>query len=250
VPRVAVLGSAELLEASAPASVPGLIEVHEAGAPADLDALRPDAVVALEPDPASEQELARLGVPTLLWKGSPGPAPVGARQRLVLATGDQPGVWRCVGWPVADRHFAPDVPDLTAAAAWLGDPTPRRSSYLSWFQHTVQPMADGSAAVVAVNLHDADEPAFEPRAARALAQCRLLVSETLTPARGLEPGIDYLAAQELDDLYLAVESAARDPHAFLRVRLRGRRKAELFRASRVIGRLVHDLLLELRSASS
>ena len=250
VPRVAVLGSAELLEACAPAPVPGLLEVHEAGAAADLEAVRPEAVVALDPDPASERALAALDLPTLLWGASPGTAPVSPRQRLVLAAGDQPGAWRCVGLPVADRHFAAVVPDLPTRAAWLGQPTARRSSYLSWFQHTVEPAADGSAAVVAVNLHDGDERAFEPRAARALAEGRLLVSETLTPPRGLEAGIDYLAAHDLDDLYLAVESAVRDPRAFRRVRIRGRRKAELFRSSRVIGRLVHDLLLELRSASS
>jgi Glycosyl transferases group 1 len=238
-----MLGSAELLEASAPASVPGLLEVHEAGAVADLEAFRPEAVVAFGPDPASERQLASLGLPALLWRGSPGP-------RLVLAAGDQPGAWRCVGWPVADRHFEAELPELPAGAAWLGEPTARRSSYLSWFQHTVEPAAEGSAAVVAVNLHDSDEATFEPRAARALAAGRLLVSETLAPPRGLEPGIDYLAAPELDDLYLAVESAVRDPHAFRRVRIRGRRKAELFRSSRVIARLVDDLLLELRSASS
>lgn len=250
VPRVAVLGSTELLEASAPASVPGLLEVHEIGTVADLESLRPDAVVAFEPDPATERELTGLGLPALLWRGSPGTPPADPQQRLVLATGDQLGAWRCVGWPVADRLFAPELPDLPAGAAWLGGPTARRSSYLSWFQHTVEPAADGSAAVVAVNLHDGDEPAFEPRAARALAEGRLLVSEPLAPPRGLEAGIDYLAAPELDDLYLAVESAVRDPRAFRRVRIRGRRKAELFRSSRVIARLVHDLLLELRSASS
>jgi hypothetical protein len=250
VPRVAVLGSAELLEASAPASIPGLLEVHEVTAVADLEAVRPDAAVALEPGASSAPALGQLGLPTLVWMTSPGAAPADSRQRLVLATGDGPEAWRCVGLPVADRHFVPDLPELPRRAAWLGKPSARRSAYLSWFQHTVQPAVDGSAAVVAVNLHDGDQPTFEPHAARALAEGRLLVSETLAPPRGLEPGIDYLAAQDLDDLYLAVESAVSNPDAFRRVRLRGRRKAELFRSSRVIARLVHDLLLELRSASS
>ena len=149
---------------------------------------------------------------------------------------------------MADRLYAP-VTELPARAAWLGPASARRSSYLSWFQHTVPPAEDGSDALVAVNLHD-ESPAFDPRVVRALAAGRLLISETLVPSRGLEPGIDYLEARDLDDLFLAVESAVQDPHAFRRVRLRGRRKAELFRASRVIGRLVGDLLRELPRTAS
>ena len=246
--RVAVLGSAPLLDAHAPASVPGLdvIEVPADGDVEGVGSLGVDAVVAFDPD----QELAaRLDGPALLWSSLPGRIAPAARQRLVLSSGDHPDAWRCVSLPVADRHYA-DV-DLPAGAAWLGPPTQRRSSYLSWFTHTAAPAEDGTEALVAVNMHDGDEPAFEPRVPRALARGRLVVSETLAPARGLEPGIDYLEAQDLDDLYLAVESAVLDPHAFRRVRLCGRRKAELFRSSAVIHRLVGDLLLELgRSASA
>ncbi len=213
----------------------------------ELEALAVDAVVALTPERRLEERLAALGLPALLWRPGPAPGPAGAAQRLVLSAGDQPEAWRCVGLPVADRRFAAEEPKLPERAAWLGPPTPRRASYLDWFDHTHEPAADGTDALVAVNVHDGDEPAFEQRAAAALAAGRLLVSETLVPSRGLEPGIDYLAARDLDDLYLAVESAVLHPHAFRRVRLRGRRKAELFRASRVVARLVHDLLLEVRS---
>ena len=213
----------------------------------ELEALAVDAVVALTPERQLEERLAALGLPALLWRSGLGAGPVGAVQRLVLSAGDQPEAWRCVGLPVADRRFAAGEPNLPQRAAWLGRPTPRRASYLDWFEHTHEPAADGTDALVAVNVHDGDEPAFEQRAAAALAAGRLLVSETLVPARGLEPGIDYLAARDLDDLYLAVESAVQHPQAFRRIRLRGRRKAELFRASRVVARLVHDLLLEVRS---
>ena len=213
----------------------------------ELEALAVDAVVAVTPERQLEERLAALGLPALLWRSGPAAAPVGELQRLVLAAGDQPEAWRCVGLPVADPRFAAGEPKLPQRAAWLGRPTPRRASYLDWFEHTQDPAADGTEALVAVNLHDGDEPAFDHRAAAALAAGRLLVSETLVPARGLEPGIDYLAARDLDDLYLAVESAVQHPQAFRRIRLRGRRKAELFRASRVVARLVHDLLLEVRS---
>ena len=243
-----MLGPAPLLDACAPSSVTGLIEVialsPEAGAER-LGSLGPDAVVAFEADEALRDRLARIELPTLLWRTCPGPPPVGRAQRLVLSAGDQREAWRCVGLPVADRLYAATLAELPARAAWLGPATPRRAAYLDWFEHAQEPAAEGTDALVAVNMHDESEADFEPRAARALAEGRLLVSETLTPARGLEPGIDYLEARDLDDLFLAVESAVRDPHAFRRVRLRGHRKAELFRASRVTARLVEDLLLEL-----
>ncbi len=244
--RVAVLGSPSLIDACAPSPLPGSLDVVELREGVTADALRsagPDAVVAFEPGAELVDLLAELGLPAILWTAAPGAAPGGPAQRLVLAAGDGPAAWRCVSLPVADSLYAP-VADLPARAAWLGPGSARRVSYLSWFQHAEPPADDGEDAVVAVNLHD-DSPAFDPRVTRALAAGRLLVSETLVPSRGLEPGIDYLEARDLDDLYLAVESAVQDPHAFRRVRLRGRRKAELFRASRVIGRLVGDLQLEL-----
>jgi hypothetical protein len=250
VARVAVLGSAPLLDACAPASVAGLevIEVPAEGDVAGVGSLGVDAIVAFDPD---EALAARLDGPALLWSSVPGRIAPGPGQRLVLSSGDHPAAWRCVSLPVADRHYTGAEAELSQGAAWLGRPTRRRSSYLSWFTHTDAPAEDGTEALVAVNMHDSDEPTFEPRVARALARGQLLVSETLAPTRGLEPGIDFLEAQDLDDLYLAVESATLEPHAFRRVRLRGRRKAELFRSSAVIPRLVDDLLLELgRSASA
>jgi len=71
------------------------------------------------------------------------------------------------------------------------------------------------------------------------------VSEPLKPSRGLEPGIDYVEVRDPAEVRAAVENAVRAPSAFLRMRLRGRRKAELFRSSRVVARLVGDLLREL-----
>ena len=98
---------------------------------------------------------------------------------------------------------------------------------------------------MALNLHENGAPAFEHRAAVALAAGCVLVSETLTPAHGLEPGLDYLEGRTLDDLYLGVENAASAPAAFRRMRLRGRAKAERFRASTLLERVARDLLLEL-----
>jgi hypothetical protein len=250
VARVVVLGCPALLDVCRPDSVPQALEVLDAprqGTPAALQALAPDAVVAFGPVPETVDLLARSALPALLWWPEADGAPaVGGRQRLVLAAGDRREAWRCVCLPVADRLYAAPDPAEPARAAWLGGPTQRRSEYLSRFHHAlpVLPEERGHAAV-AVNLHDDGRPAFEHRAASALARGRLLVSETLVPARGLEPGIDYLEGRDLDDVFLCIESAVRDLAAFRRVRLRGRRKAELFRASRVVDRLVNDLLREI-----
>ena len=43
-----------------------------------------------------------------------------------------------------------------------------------------------------------------------------------------------------------LRTAVRSPHAYHRVRLSGRRKAEMFRASRVYPRLIAELLDDLR----
>jgi hypothetical protein len=247
VPRVAVLGPAPLLDLCAPASAPGVLEVVEP----DSDEL--DAIVAFEPADADLESIGRIGVPALIWREEATAAPPPDHSVRLVVTGGEGAAWRCVALPVADGLFAEALPELPARAAWLGPPSPRRAQYLDWVDHEQPPAEDGTAALVAVNMHVGGRPAFEPEVPRALAAGRLLVSETLAPARGLEPGIDYVEARDLGDLFLAIESAVSEPHAYRRVQLRGRRKAELFRSSRVVARLVGDLLLEVdgpRSASS
>jgi hypothetical protein len=72
-----------------------------------------------------------------------------------------------------------------------------------------------------------------------------VLSEPLSPTHGLEPGIDYVEVRDRDDLLNAVDQIHLYPDLYRRVRIRGRRKAEAFRASRVYPRLVHDLLLDI-----
>jgi hypothetical protein len=71
------------------------------------------------------------------------------------------------------------------------------------------------------------------------------VSEPLSPTHGLEPGIDYVEVRHPQDLLRAIERIRHYPDLYRRVRIRGRRKAEAFRASRVYPRLLHDLFLDL-----
>jgi hypothetical protein len=238
------MGTEAILDACAPAGSANGLEparITEGAEIADGN----DAVVAFDPSPQQLDALADAGLPAIVWLGGEGGhVPLRGLHRVV-AGADGPGVWRSLGLPVADSLYAPAAPPAPGRAAWLGGVTERRREYLSRFEHTVDLHAGDCG--VALNMHDDDLPAFEHRAARALAAGKLLVSETLVPARGLEPGIDYLEARDFYDMFVAGENAARNPAAYRRVQLRGRRKAEAFRASAMIARLVGDLLMELRS---
>ena len=100
---------------------------------------------------------------------------------------------------------------------------------------------------VAINLHNEPYPTFENRVALHLAAGQLVISEPLSPTHGLEPGIDFIQVTSPNELYLAVASAYHRPDDFLRIRLRGRQKAERFRASAVYPRLIEDLAADLRA---
>jgi hypothetical protein len=103
---------------------------------------------------------------------------------------------------------------------------------------------------VGINLHNEPYPSFENRVSLHLAAGHLVLSEPLDPTHGLEPGVDYLETSTPQELYAAIELLRRFPNVHHRVRLRGRMKAEGFRASRVYPRLVHDLLLDVRAFGS
>ena len=235
--RVNVCGDPELLRACAPAAGGPSVEFDMA--PGDL---RADVVLALGGPLGSEPD-----APVITWVGGGAPlTPARDRDRVI---GPWPGAWRSLVLPVADSIYgsAPDGPP--GRAAWLGRPGARRAEYEQLFTHSIELIearpAAPPTAPVALNLHENGAPAFEHRAAVALAAGCVLVSETLTPAHGLEPGLDYLEGRTLDDLYLGVENAASAPAAFRRMRLRGCAKAERFRASTLLERVARDLLLEL-----
>jgi hypothetical protein len=180
-----------------------------------------------------------------LLDGDELPAGLRPEDRIVAPAPGVQGAWRTMPLPVADALFAPAAGEAgTGRAVWLTPDCPRRRSYRERFPHSIEFVDSPGGATVAVNLHDTDRAAFEPRAARALAAGQLLVSEALEPSFGLEPGIDYLEARDLTDLFVMAENAARAPGAYAAIRARGRRKAEWFRSSRVVERLAQDLRLE------
>ena len=141
--------------------------------------------------------------------------------------------------------------------AFVGRSTEHRESYLVDVKHNfdVLHIAHGifgdqlldllRETDVAINLHNEPYPSFENRVSLHLAAANLVVSEPLSPTHGLEPGIDYIEVRHPKELLQTIGQIRLDPDLFRRVRIRGRRKAEAFRASRVYPRLVHDLLLDL-----
>jgi hypothetical protein len=169
-------------------------------------------------------------------------------------------VWRSLPLPVADRFFSP-VADIvgTGRAIFVGRSTPHREKFLTLCKHEfdVLHIAHGlsderlsqllSEHAVAINLHNEPYPTFENRVALHLAAGQLVVSELLSPTHGLEPGIDFIQVTTPGELHMAVATAYHRPAAFRRTRLRGRQKAERFRASAVYPRLIDDLVTDLHA---
>jgi hypothetical protein len=174
---------------------------------------------------------------------------------LIVPTADQfMPVWRSLPIPVADRIYT-GVRRIEGPPRMLfvGRSTPHRESLLAptKAEFDVLHIAFGVAAQeleavmrehdVAINLHNEPYPSFENRVCLHLAAGHLVISEALSPTHGLEPGIDFLEVGRPDELLRIARSLSRFPDAYHRVRVRGRFKAEDFRASKVWPRLVGDL---------
>jgi hypothetical protein len=155
------------------------------------------------------------------------------------------------------RPIRPERPPL-----FVGRSTPHRESFLVPLKHRYDLLhiAHGADAAmlerlleehdVGVNLHNEPYPSFENRVCLHLAAGHLLVTEPLSPTHGLEPGIDFLEARSAEHLAAIVETVRREPGAFEDIRVRGRMKAELYRASSVYPRLLHDAVLDLDAFGS
>jgi len=172
-------------------------------------------------------------------------------------------VWRSLPLPVADSLFAPVTPMAQPPCVlFVGRSTPYREWLLApiKLEHDVLHVAFGMSGPelvelmgrhdVAINLHNEGYPSFENRVLMHLAAGHLVVSEELDPLHGLEPGIDFLQVDSARDLRRALAVVARFPRVHHRVRVRGRRKAEQFRASRVYPRLVADLVADIDAFGS
>ena len=169
-------------------------------------------------------------------------------------------IWRSLPLPVNDRYYRPvESSERKPRILFVGRSTEHREKMLTPIKHEfdVLHLAFGvhaerlEAALdehdVGINLHNEPYPSFENRVLLHLAAGHLVISEPLSPLHGLEPGIDFIGVNAPAELKGIVERMHRFPGLFHRVRVRGRKKAELYRASRVWPRLVHDLLTDLEA---
>ena len=183
---------------------------------------------------------------------------------LVAQTADaHTPVWRSLPLPVDDALFADVRPSASPPRVlFVGYSTEHRESFLINAKHAYDVLhyAHGlhgdellevfARTDVALNLHGEPYPSFENRVLLHLAAGHLVVSEPLSPTHGLEAGIDYVEIVRPDQLLTVLYQLHRRPETHQRVRLRGRQKAEAYRASLVWPRLVGDLLADLQAFGS
>jgi hypothetical protein len=255
-----------------------------------LDAFAPHAVVVFRPEIVPEHAFDGLRAATIGFLTEPIPRTTGRRahpdlqrRRADLQAADRGNfdrivafdplivpaaesvlpVWRSLPIPVADRMFAAvPAPNGAPRVGFVGRSTPHREAFLAAPKHELDVLhvAFGLHGAeldrfmreldVAINLHNEPYPSFENRVCLHLAAGHLVISETLSPTHGLERGIDYVEISEPDELLSALRTAVRHPEAYQRIRVRGRRKAELYRASRVWPRLVADCFADIAASGT
>ncbi|MDP9345868.1 MAG: hypothetical protein M3P44_09110, partial [Actinomycetota bacterium] len=172
-------------------------------------------------------------------------------------------VWRSLPLPVADRFYRPvrEGP-VRSQPLFVGRSTPHRERLLVDAKHDFEIMhvAFGAGAAqlerlmaghdVAINVHNNPYPSFENRVCLHLAAGHLVLSEPLSPLHGLEPGIDFVEFDLPVQLGELLRALRETPMVWRSVRVRGRRKAEQYRASRVYPRIFRDLFLDVRAFGS
>ena len=172
-------------------------------------------------------------------------------------------VWRSLPLPVDDTVYGPPRPLAgPPRVVFVGYSTEHRERWLVEAKHRfdIVHAAHGvhgdrllelfGRTDVAVNLHGEPYPTFENRVSLHLAAGHLVLSEPLSPLQGLEPGLDFLEVRSPKQLELAIAGLHEHPRTFSRIQVRGRLKADRFRASRVYPRLVADLAADVAAFGS
>ena len=256
----------------------------------DLDAFRPHVVVVFRPEIVPAGTFAGLRAATLGFLTEPIPRDAAGghhdldRRRWELEQVDASSfdrvvsfdpliaptaeailpVWRSLPLPVSDRLYR-DVRPVAGKprVLFVGRSTPHREQMLAAAKadhpdllHEAFGVGAGAledllaAHDVGINLHNDTYWSFENRVCLHLAAGHLVLSEPLSPQHGLERGIDYLEVSHGGAISFLLSQLERFPRTWHRVRVRGRLKAEQFRASRVWPRLVHDLYADLDAFGS
>lgn len=244
----------------------------EAKAFAALERLRADAVIVIDPlclPTGVLEQIASVGAITLgLLVGG---LPIAAAPRLAALhrvasfdpalTGARLGeaaVWRAVPPPVNDvlfgqvqrRHGPPRAMSIgrsTEHREWMLLPSKHHHDLLQVIHGLDGADLAEMLCECDVGVYVAAEAGggFGPQAAIHLAAGHLLLAERPTPTHGLERNIDYLRIDSPDGLEWALQRLRRFPEMHHRIRVRGRLKAEQFRASRVFARLIYDLFADV-----
>ena len=251
----------------------------------DLDAFDPDVVVVFRPEIVPAGTFTGLRAKTLGFLTEPIPRDAAGghhdldRRRWELQQVDAASfdrvvsfdpliaptaeailpVWRSVPLPVSDRLYR-DVEPVTGKprVLFVGRSTPHREQMLATAKAEHPDLVHEAFGVgaadleallaehdVGINIHNDTYWSFENRVCLHLAAGHLVLSEPLSPQHGLERGIDYLEISHGGALAHILGRLELFPRTWHRVRVRGRLKAEQFRASRVWPRLVHDLHADL-----
>jgi hypothetical protein len=177
---------------------------------------------------------------------------------LTGATVGARAVWRAIPPPVSDAFFA-EVRPLRGAsrAIAIGRSTTHREAVIERAKHRHDLMqvlygVSGAALVELLREYDVGVyvpphggPGFGVQVGMHLAAGQLLVASMLGPTHGLEREIDYLQFDSAEALAHLLERLGRFPEMYFRIRVRGRMKAEHYRASRLMARLVYDLLADV-----
>lgn len=275
--RVAFVGRDEWLQGSAPigAAAPFMFNRFRVGGDgaAPLDELVPFAPhVIVVFDPASLPLEPLLSLPAITLGVLVGDASsavsadnLGSLDRVVAfdpgMTGEAVGsgrVWRAMPPPVSDGFFVQDQrPNRASRVMTIGASTPHREAVLTPTKHRhdlLQVVHGVTGSRLAALLRQADVGVYVPRASGGgfgaqvgmhLAAGQLLLAESLRPAHGLERDIDYRHFDAPDELVWMLDRLGRFPEMYRRTRIRGRLKAEQFRASTLFRRIVGDLLLDV-----
>jgi len=279
--RVAFVGSEQLLDAFAPAApVYGLQyqRIRARGAPgvepagSALKRFRPHVTVIFDPPSIAEDvELEAIG--TMLGvlvdgvRGNEGISGLPQLDRLVSFDPSLTGeriegqvVWRSMPPPVSDAYFAQVRPLHRAPRAMsLGASSEHREAILMPAKHHYDVLqlihgVSGRELVQLLSEYDVglyvardSGGGFGHEALVHLAAGQLLIADATEPAYGLERNIDYLHVSSADELVWFLERLGRFPEMYQRIRMRGRLKAEQYRASRLFKRVICDLMLDTRA---
>jgi hypothetical protein len=172
-------------------------------------------------------------------------------------------VWRSLPIPVAERVYRPVRPGTDSLRPlFVGRSTPHRERFLVPVKREFDLLhvAFGAGVEelerlmdehdVAINVHNEPYPSFENRVCLHLAAGHLIVSEPLSPSNGLRPGEDHLEVRSPEALVAVLRELREDPHAYDAVRVRGRERAEAFRADVVFEALARDAVADVAARGS